>query len=225
MILMHWCFLFSQSMTFDFVTNGTIHHLRSFNSKGAHFKLFGCENMIFTKIRISAPGDSPNTDGIKIGKSNGITIKSVNIGTGDDCIAMISGTRNVSISDVFCGPGHGVSIGSLGKLDGEEDVDNINVKNCTFSDTTNGLRIKTWASPLTKTLKASHIVYEDIVMNNVGNPILIDQEYCPNRGCSNKVNTFNLRPNFNIKFKSLFFVNFQFLIFMQFEMYFYANLI
>jgi len=205
MILMHWCFLFSQSMTFDFVTNGTIHHLRSFNSKGAHFKLFGCENMIFTKIKISAPGDSPNTDGIKIGKSNGITIESVGIGTGDDCIAMISGTRNVWISDVFCGPGHGVSVGSLGKFDGEEDVDNINVKNCTFSDTTNGLRIKTWASPLTKTLKASHIVYEDIVMNNVDNPILIDQEYCPNRGCSNKVDTFNLHPNFNIKFKSLFF--------------------
>nr|XP_012570904.1 exopolygalacturonase-like [Cicer arietinum] len=175
------------TMTFDFVTNGYVHHLRSINSKQGHFLLFACQNMTFTKLRISAPSDSPNTDGIKIGKSNGINITSVYIGTGDDCIAMISGTRNVRISDVFCGPGHGISVGSLGKNDGEEDVADIQVKNCTFSGTTNGVRIKTWPSPLSKTLKASNFNYEDIVMNNVDNPIIIDQQYCPSRRCDNQV--------------------------------------
>ncbi|CAJ2648443.1 unnamed protein product [Trifolium pratense] len=174
------------SMTFDFVTNGYIHHLSSINSKGGHFKTYGCENMTFKKVKISAPGDSPNTDGIKIANSNGVAIDRGNIGTGDDCIAIISGSKNVSISDVFCGPGHGISVGSLGHNDWEQNVENIKVKNCTLSDTTNGLRIKSWATPLSKPLKVSNFVYEDIVMNNVYNPIIIDQEYCPSGTCSNK---------------------------------------
>ncbi|PNX57119.1 polygalactorunase PG11, partial [Trifolium pratense] len=142
--------------------------------------------MRFTNVRISAPGDSPNTDGIKISNSNGVAIDGGNIGTGDDCIAIISGSKNVLISNVFCGPGHGISVGSLGRDDGEENVENIKVRNCTLSDTTNGLRIKSWARTLSKPLKASNFVYEDIVMNNVYNPIIIDQEYCPGHGCSNK---------------------------------------
>jgi galacturan 1,4-alpha-galacturonidase len=186
-------------MTFYFVTNGFVHHLSSINSKGGHFKMFACENMTFMKVKISAPGDSPNTDGIKVANSSGVSIRSSNIGTGDDCIAMISGSKNVLISDVFCGPGHGISVGSLGRNDGEEDVENINVRNCTLSGTTNGLRIKTWALPLSKPLKASNFMYEDIMMNNVDNPIIIDQEYCPSRTCSNKVSIFNPHPNSNIK--------------------------
>ncbi|CAJ2648442.1 unnamed protein product [Trifolium pratense] len=177
---------FPISMTFDYVTNGYIHHLSSINSKGGHFKTYGCENIRFTNVKISAPGDSPNTDGIKISNSNGVAIERVNIGTGDDCIAIISGSKNVLISNVFCGPGHGISVGSLGRDDGEENVENIKVRNCTLSDTTNGLRIKSWARTLSKPLKASNFVYEDIVMNNVYNPIIIDQEYCPGGTCSNK---------------------------------------
>lgn len=146
--------------------------------------------MTFTELKISAPADSPNTDGIKIGSSNGVNITSVQIGTGDDCIAILSGTRKVWVSDVFCGPGHGISVGSLGKNDGEEGVDDIVVKNCTLSGTINGVRIKTWtwASKLSKTLKASNFVYEDIVVKNVDHPIIIDQDYCPHPPCNNKVN-------------------------------------
>jgi galacturan 1,4-alpha-galacturonidase len=174
-------------MKFDFITNGYIHHLRSINSKQSHFELFGCEDMTFTRVKIIAPSDSPNTDGIKIGMSKGINITSVTIGTGDDCIAMLGGTRNVQISDVFCGPGHGISVGSLGRNDGEEDVDNIVVKNCTLSGTSNGVRIKSWATQLKKTLMASNFLYEDIVMDGVQYPIIIDQNYCLNPPCPNKV--------------------------------------
>ena len=80
------------------------------------------------------------------------------------------------------------SIGSLGRRPDEEDVRGIFVTNCTLSDTTNGARIKTWhQSP---ELQASNIVYENIVMNNVRNPIFIDQNY----GSKNKpgVKTFIL---------------------------------
>ena len=181
--------IFDQTMRFDFITNGSVHDLHSINSKGGHFVLYGCENMNLTNLTLSAPGDSPNTDGIKIGESYGVNITSVNIGTGDDCIAMISGARKIRILDVYCGPGHGISVGSLGKSDGEQDVQDIVVKNCTFNGTSDGLRIKSWAAPLSKTLKASHFVYEDIIMDNVYIPINIDQAYCPDPPCNNKVCT------------------------------------
>ncbi|KAK7274314.1 hypothetical protein RIF29_15397 [Crotalaria pallida] len=175
------------TMGFAFVTNSNVHNLRSSNSQNVHFTMFASENMTFANLTLTAPRDSPNTDGIKIGKSQGITIKDVYIATGDDCIAILSDTKNVTISDVFCGPGHGISVGSLGKNDDEVDVKDISIKNCTFYGTLNGLRIKTWASPLNHTLKVSNIVYEDIFFNDVKHPIIINQEYCPGHHCGNMV--------------------------------------
>lgn len=67
------------------------------------------------------------------------------------------------------------SVGSLGKYKNELDVDGIFVKNCTIRNTTNGARIKTWGG--SGPSKASNIIYEDIIMENVQNPIIIDQHY------------------------------------------------
>ncbi|XP_057742839.1 exopolygalacturonase-like [Arachis stenosperma] len=175
------------TVRFDFINNGKIHDLKSINPKGGHFMIFGSENVKLERLKISAPGDSPNTDGIKIGESNNINITSATIATGDDCIAMISGAKNISIFGVHCGPGHGISVGSLGKNDGEKDVQNIVVKNCTFNGTSNGLRIKTWAASLSKPLRASNFLFQDIFMDKVFSPIIIDQAYCPSHGCSNQV--------------------------------------
>ncbi|KAL4181402.1 hypothetical protein AMTRI_Chr12g271030 [Amborella trichopoda] len=123
-------------------------------------------------IKISAPGDSPNTDGIHIGSSSNISISQSRIGTGDDCISIGPGTAQVTVRDV------------LGKFPKEEDVQGIHVENCTISDTTTGLRIKTWADSASSS--ASNFTYEDIVMNNVANPIIIDQQYCPYSSCPQK---------------------------------------
>ncbi|KAL5160027.1 Exopolygalacturonase [Glycine soja] len=180
------CEILFTTMDFDFITNGHVQNLHSIDSKGGHFIVFGCENMTFTDLTLKSPENNHNTDGIKISQTNGINITGVKIGTGDDCVAMISGTKNVRISNVVCGPGHGISVGSLGNNDGETDVEDIVVKNCTFVGTSNGLRIKTWAAPLKKNLKASKFVYEDIVMNNVQNPVVIDQQYCPLHQCDLK---------------------------------------
>ncbi|XP_059441901.1 exopolygalacturonase-like [Corylus avellana] len=170
------------TMRFDFVTNARIHHLRSIDSKSNHLVIFGCENVNISSIRISAPGDSPNTDGIKIGHSHRIGIAHSTISTGDDCIAMLSGATKIHISNVVCGPGHGISIGSLGKNGDEDDVSGVVVRNCTFQGTSDGVRIKTWASPSLG--RASDFIYEDIFMEHVGNPIIIDQEYCPYPPCN-----------------------------------------
>ncbi|GJW96591.1 polygalacturonase-like protein [Tanacetum coccineum] len=44
-----------------------------------------------------------------------------------------------------CGPGHGISTGTLGWDFQEAGVQNTTVKTTTFMGTQNGVRIKTWA--------------------------------------------------------------------------------
>ncbi|CAH2079436.1 unnamed protein product, partial [Thlaspi arvense] len=77
---------------------------------------------------ITAPGDSPNTDGIKLGFSSNIHISNTVIGTGDNCIAILSRNTNMDISNVKCGPRHGIIVGSLGKNKDENDVTELTIQ-------------------------------------------------------------------------------------------------
>ncbi|KAK9056804.1 hypothetical protein SSX86_024167 [Deinandra increscens subsp. villosa] len=161
--------------------NSLFKDLTSINSKNFHIALRGSDNSRLENVNIAAPGNSINTDGIHIAKLNGLNVTNTKIGTGDDCISFGEGSRNVHIEGVTCGPGHGFSVGSLGKYPNEEPVEGIFLRNCTMTGTTNGVRIKTW--PDSHPVTVSDIHFEDIIMNGVGNPILIDQEYCPNKAC------------------------------------------
>ena len=155
------------------------------DSKQFHVNVLGCQNITFQRFTVSAPETSLNTDGIHIGRSNGVKILNSNIKTGDDCVSLGDGSKNVIIQGVTCGPGHGISVGSLGKWKAEEPVSGIFVRDCTISGTMNGVRIKTW--PASQPNSATDMHFEGITMNNVGNPILIDQEYCPWNQCNLKV--------------------------------------
>jgi len=137
---------------------------------------------------VIAPESSINTDGIHIGRSSHINIIDSSIRTGDDCISLGDGSRQVTVTGVTCGPGHGISVGSLGKYENEEPVVGLTVSNCTLINTQNGVRIKTW--PASNAGSVSDMHFEDIVMVNVGYPIIIDQQYCPWNQCNLKVNTY-----------------------------------
>ena len=80
----------------------------------------------------------------------------------------------------------GCSIGSLGKDLEEEGVKNVTVKKAVFTGTQNGLRIKSWAKPSKGFVQG--VQFLNVLMQNVQNPIIIDQNYCPhNINCPDQV--------------------------------------
>lgn len=65
-------------------------------------------------------------------------------------------------------------------------MQNVTVKTVVFNATDNGLRIKTWARESNGFVK--DVVFDDVIMRNVKNPIIVDQNYCPGgKGCPKKV--------------------------------------
>ncbi|EEF33275.1 Polygalacturonase precursor, putative [Ricinus communis] len=174
------------SLEFTNSNNIVIKGLASLNSQLFHIVINECQNVKVQGVKISASGSSPNTDGIHVEASTGVTILSSKIGTGDDCVSIGPGTSNLWIENVACGPGHGISIGSLGKDAQENGVQNVTVTASTFTGTDNGVRIKTWGRPSSGFARS--IRFQHVVMNNVQNPIVIDQNYCPdNKNCPGQV--------------------------------------
>lgn len=88
--------------------NVEIGGLRSVNSKMFHIVMNGCENVKLEGVKVKASGNSPNTDGIHVQHSTGVTISSTKISTGDDCVSIGPGATNLWIENVVCGRGHGI---------------------------------------------------------------------------------------------------------------------
>ncbi|PPD91346.1 hypothetical protein GOBAR_DD11696 [Gossypium barbadense] len=90
-------------------------------------------------------------NGIHISSSRGVEVKNSVVRTGDDCVSIVGNTSRVQIRNFVCGPGHGISIGSLGKSN-------------------------SWAQGGSG--YASDMQFMNILMENVAYPIIIDQYYC-----------------------------------------------
>ncbi|KAG6581572.1 hypothetical protein SDJN03_21574, partial [Cucurbita argyrosperma subsp. sororia] len=147
------------AVTFYQCINLVVANLKLENAQQMHLTFQKCTNVQALNLRVVAPENSPNTDGIHVTETQNVIIKNCVIGTGDDCISIVSGSRNVRAMDITCGPGHGISIGSLGAGNSEAEVSNIRVDRALISGTSNGVRIKTWQN---SAVKVSNVVYKNI---------------------------------------------------------------
>ncbi|XP_057965557.1 polygalacturonase At1g48100 [Malania oleifera] len=171
------------AIRFFMSSNLTIQGLKVKNSPQFHFRFDNCKNVHVESIYISSPALSPNTDGIHIENTNGVQIHNSVISNGDDCVSIGSGCYDVDIRNITCGPSHGISIGSLGKRGSRACVSNITVRDSVIKSSDNGVRIKTWQGG---SGAVSGVTFSNIHMDNVRNPIIIDQFYCLTKGCTNQ---------------------------------------
>ncbi len=180
------------------IVNFTVDGVTLKNSPMFHIKFNQCKYVTVSNITVTAPSNSPNTDGIDPANSKHVHIFNCTIGTGDDNIALKSGrvfasgevllgtpaggiiTEEGICEDIFISgctflSGHGLSIGS------EIDcgVRNLTVHDCSFTGTTNGIRIKS-AVGLGGVLQ--NLRYSKITMKNVSNPLIITFDYTSSSG-------------------------------------------
>ncbi|PRQ50723.1 putative polygalacturonase [Rosa chinensis] len=163
------------AITFHRCKNLKVKNIMIVNSQKMHMAFTNCMRVLASHLQVIAPATSPNTDGIHISVSKGVEVKDSIIRTGDDCISIVSNSSRIRIVNIVCGPGHGISIGSLGKSNSWSHVRDVAVDAAFLSNTENGVRIKTWQGG---SGFASNIAFRNVVMDNVSNPIIIDQYYC-----------------------------------------------
>ncbi|XP_011006003.1 PREDICTED: probable polygalacturonase At1g80170 [Populus euphratica] len=160
------------------------------NSQQMNFVISKSASVRISKVSVSSPGDSPNTDGIHITQSTNVVLQDCKIGTGDDCISIVNGSSAIKMKRIYCGPGHGVSIGSLGKDNSTGIVTKVVLDTALIRETMNGVRIKTWQGG---NGYVRGVRFENVRMDNVDNPIIIDQFYCDSpKSCQNQTSAVRI---------------------------------
>ncbi|CAJ1940149.1 unnamed protein product [Sphenostylis stenocarpa] len=169
--------------------NPTVTGITIQNSPQCHLKFDNCNGVLVHDVSISSPGNSPNTDGIHLQNSKDVLIYGSSMACGDDCISIQTGCSNIYVHNVNCGPGHGISIGSLGKDNTRACVSNITVRDVNIHNTMTGVRIKTWQGG---SGSVQGILFSNIQVSEVQFPIVIDQFYCDKRNCKNQTSAVSL---------------------------------
>ena len=139
-----------------------------------------CDEVFIQNVRILAPQHSPNTDAVDPFSSSNVIIDHVYADVGDDDIAIKSGainspggddpSRDITITDCTFLHGHGLSIGS--EIAG--GARNVVAERIHFEGTDNGIRVK---ANRDRGNDVSDIVFTDIDMHDVKNPIVISEYY------------------------------------------------
>jgi polygalacturonase len=161
---------------FKHVANVTVENVTLRNSPKFHVLLESSTSALFSNVTITAPRNSPNTDGIDPKSSTHVHITGCNISSGDDNVAVTSAgipvptAHDILVENCTFGAGHGVSIGSYAS----GGVGSMTVQHCTFSGTQNGIRIK---SARDRGGNVSGLVYDDLQMTGVGNAIYFTEYY------------------------------------------------
>src|SRR3954470_20257982 len=161
------------------VINLVVRDITLQNSPKFHLVPVECDGVTVSGITILAPERAPNTDGIDPSMCRRVTITGCTIDCGDDNIAIKASKKakgrefaceDITVTDCTIKHGHGMSIGS----ETVGGVRHVRVKNCTFENTDNGIRIK---SDRGRGGRVEDIVYEDLKMTNVRGAILFSCYY------------------------------------------------
>jgi polygalacturonase len=154
------------------------------NSPNFNIALYQCDDVLCDGLTITAPPDSPNTDGIDPGNCRNVTIRRCTIDVGDDnvsfkCVRTGRPMDGVLVEDCTFKHGHGASVGSaLGS-----GIRNVTVRRCTFDGTTPAIRIK---SARDRGALVENVVYRDITMKNVSAAIYVNLYYFDKAGAATR---------------------------------------
>ena len=152
------------------------------NSPKFHLVPTDCDGVVISNVTILSPERAANTDAIDPSNCRNVLITHCRIDVGDDNVAIKAGhpvegrsfaCEEITVSDCTFLHGHGMSIGS----ETAGGVHHVKVKNCTFENTDNGIRIK---SNPGKGGLVEDITYEDITMKNVNPAITMTCSYASN---------------------------------------------
>jgi polygalacturonase len=152
------------------------------NSPKFHFVPTECEGVMISNVTILAPERAANTDAIDPSNCKNVLITKCLIDVGDDNVAIKAGKpvagrefacEDITVTDCTFLHGHGMSIGS----ETAGGVRNVTVKNCTFQNTENGIRIK---SQRGKGGIVENLVCDGITMSNVNPAITLTCYYANN---------------------------------------------
>jgi polygalacturonase len=162
-----------------------------------------CDDVIIHNIRVLAPQHSPNTDAVDPFSSSNVRIDHLYADVGDDDIAIKSGainspggdepSRDITITDCTFLHGHGLSIGS--EIAG--GAHNIVAERIHFEGTDNGIRVK---ANRDRGNDVSNLVFRDIDMKDVKNPLVISEYYpriLPSEGAVEPAPVTRLTPHFH----------------------------
>ena len=156
--------------------NFTLYRITLRNSPNFHVDYKSGNGFTVWGVKIYSPKRARNTDGIDPGNSTNVTITHSFIDAGDDNVAIKAGaglpTTHMTISHNHFYSGHGMSIGS--ETNGGANA--IRVTDLSMDGGDNAIRIK---SNYSRGGLVHDVVYEDVCIRNVTNPILMDTHYTP----------------------------------------------
>ena len=162
----------------------TLHGVTVKNGPSWHIHPFYSQDFLMVDCFVTAPKDSPNTDGVNPESCDQVGVIGCKFSVGDDCIAIKAGKIDMAlkykrpanrhnISNCLMEFGHGaVTLGS----ELSAGIRNLSVTRCWFRATDRGLRIKTRRGR-GKDSVIDNVLFDNIRMENVLTPIVINMWY------------------------------------------------
>jgi polygalacturonase len=144
------------------------------NSPNFHVAVEKTNGFTAWGVKIDTPATARNTDGIDPSASTDVSILHSYIRTGDDDVAIkagkTGGSSHITVAHNHFYSGHGMSIGS----ETSGGLSAVRVSDLTIDGADNGIRIK---SDPSRGGLVHDVVYEDVCIRNVRNPIILTPKY------------------------------------------------